>query len=299
MNKQAFFRRIQKKFSVTYYYSTKLFPIEIRQNVQILYSFLRLADEIVDNPVSEPRLALAKLEKSFWEAWKHWERKRFFDGKNVTVLKSIRFNDLESKFITEEFIKLAFQLNFEKNWIEAFFKSMAMDLDINRYEDHRDLMVYVYGSAEVVGLMMNRVMGGETIGDSAARTLGRAMQLTNFLRDIKEDFERGRIYIPRNDFKRFKISEKTFSTGSGKDYLKMIRYEIDLVKNLYAEVIEQAVLIPANCRLAVLTSLFVYKNVLDRISEKPELLWVKNFKKTFWSFPKAIYAARKLMSQIR
>lgn len=298
MNKRAFFRKIQKKFSVTYYYSTKLFPSEIRQNVQVLYSFLRLADEIVDNPVSEPRQALAKLEKSFWESWGEWERKRFFDEKNAIVLKSIRFNELESKFITEEFIKLAFELNFEKKWIEAFFKSMSMDLDVNRYEDHQDLMVYVFGSAEVVGLMMNRVMGGETIGDDAARTLGRAMQLTNFLRDIKEDFERGRIYIPMNDFKRFQVSEKAFSAGSGEDYLKMIRYEIDLVKNLYAEVIGQAFLIPANCRLAVLTSLFVYKNVLDRISANPELLWVKNFKKTFWSFPKAISAARKLISQI-
>lgn len=298
MNKQKYFRKIQKKFSITYYYSTKLFPLKIRHKVQVLYSFLRLVDEIVDNPVSDPAITLKKLKKEFQECWNNWERKQYFELEKAASWKVIRFTEAESRFIVEEFIKLAFSENFERSWIEAFFDSMEMDLHIKRYETFEELLKYVYGSAEVVGLMMNKIMGGTDPGEGPARLLGRAMQLTNFLRDIKEDYQRGRIYIPQEDLNSFGVDEEDFVKTHSEKYLEMMRFEITRVQSQYDEVIEQAELIPLNSRLAVLTSLFVYRQVLNRISSMPEQLWTRNFKKTFWSFPRAINIARKICSTL-
>jgi len=174
-------RDIFKSHSVTYYYSTLLFPKRIRHNVFILYAFVRLADEYVDNPETgvDPLASLHNFKHLFDLEWN-----RENSGHPVVA----------------RFVLLAKEFEFEKEWIDAFLHSMEMDLYKSRYHTFEELEEYIYGSAEVIGLMMSRVMGIGAEWNMEARSLGKAMQLINFLRDIKEDYERGRIYFPLEEF---------------------------------------------------------------------------------------------------
>ena len=92
----------------------------------------------------------------------------------------------------------------EPKTIASFMQSMKMDTHVSRYETYRDLEVYTYGSAAVVGLMMCRIAGvTDERATPHAEALGVAMQLSNFLRDMREDWRRGRVYVPMEDLARF------------------------------------------------------------------------------------------------
>ncbi|HEV8223958.1 MAG TPA: phytoene/squalene synthase family protein, partial [Rubrobacteraceae bacterium] len=176
-------RRAQRAYSRTYYFSTRLFPPEVRPHVHALYAFMRYADEIVDNPgetsLEEQLAALEAFEQETLAA---------VAGEAVPnpVLRAYA-NTVRVRGIAPEDIA-------------AFMKSMKMDTHIFRYRTYEDLAVYTYGSAAVVGLMMCRVVGVvDRRADLHAETLGVAMQLTNFLRDIGEDWRRGRVYVPLED----------------------------------------------------------------------------------------------------
>lgn len=311
MSQQNFFRQIQKKFSITYYYSTLFFPLKVREKVWVLYSFLRIIDEIVDNPISDSKIALESFEGNFWEKWhktekffkkenlKNKEINNLFKFYSIQHKNTVQSLNIEKEIIIIAFINLAFEYKFEKKWIEGFFSSMAMDLTIQSYKTYDDLLKYIYGSAEVVGLMMNKIMGGTNLGENYAKKLGRAMQLTNFLRDIKEDFQRGRIYIPLEDFERFKLSVSDFKTGNSVPFLNLIKFEIQKIVDIYEDVFLNAHYIPSKSRLAVLTATYVYFDVLQRIAKSPHKLWTHNFKKTFFSFPKAIFKSIRLLKKYR
>ena len=99
--------------------------------------------------------------------------------------------------------------------IAAFMKSMKMDTRVFRYRTYEDLEVYTYGSAAVVGLMMCRVVGvADGRADRHAEALGVAMQLSNFLRDIGEDWRRGRVYLPLEDLERFGYTSRSSEQAS-------------------------------------------------------------------------------------
>jgi len=185
-------RRIFRKYSWTYYYSTQMLPPDVRKRVWVLYAFFRLADEHVDNPVLEPAEQLRAFRDDVDFAWSRGTSRE-------PVLRC--------------FVRVARQHGIERPWVEAFLDSMEMDLTVSCYPRYSDLERYVYGSAEVVGLMMARVMRAPDAGLGHARLLGHAMQITNFLRDVAEDHARGRIYIPLEDLRRFGIDPSSWGPG--------------------------------------------------------------------------------------
>ena len=161
-------RRVQKAHSRTYYFSTRLFPAEVRPRVHALYAFMRYTDEIVDTPHELPLEAQLSILEEFED-----ETMAAVSGEEVPnpVLRAyadaVRTCGIDPKTIT------------------AFFESMKMDTRVFRYPTYRDLKVYTYGSAAVVGLMMCRVVGvADGKADPHAEALGVAMQLSNFLRDV-------------------------------------------------------------------------------------------------------------------
>ncbi len=296
MEKEKFYQQLVKKYSVTYYWSSQLFPQPVRQNVFRLYAFLRLGDEVVDNPVAEPRSALKELRKNWlqilendqkdipvdWQkTWDKWQKSGF----DLKVIETE---------ICLEMAKLLEEFKFDPAWIEAFFWSMERDLSVKKYDDWEELNRYILGSAEVVGLMMNKIMGVEDnkANNAAARALGWAMQMTNFVRDIEEDWGRGRIYLPVAELE--KLQMKVENWGSERQSAEMenlLKKVIREIFDQYEVAIKGAQAIPKNSRLAVLTSIFVYRQVLEKIARKPLAVWRKNFKKTFSMFPRAIWRA--------
>ncbi|HET7272272.1 MAG TPA: phytoene/squalene synthase family protein, partial [Rubrobacter sp.] len=151
--------------------------------------------------------------------------------------------------------------------IAAFFRSMKMDTSVFRYPTYEDLEVYVYGSAAVVGLMMCRVVGvADGKADPHAEALGVAMQLSNFLRDIGEDWRRGRVYLPLEDLARFGYTERDLASGViDERFVDLMRFEIDRARRLYEIADEGMGYIPRGRRFPVVVARELYAAILSRI----------------------------------
>lgn len=241
---------VQKGHSRTYYFSTRLFPPEVARHVHSLYAFMRYADEIVDNPGS---LTLDE-QLSVLES---------FEAETLTAVAG----DRVANPVLRAFAHTVTECGIEAKDIAAFTRSMKMDTSVFRYRTFGDLEEYTFGSAAVVGLMMCRVIGAE---DDAARphaeALGTAMQLTNFLRDIGEDWLRGRVYVPLEDFERFGYTEKDLE-GNVVDerFASLMKLEIERARGLYEIADEGMKYIPKGRRFPVVVARELYASILDRI----------------------------------
>ena len=246
-------RRVQKAHSRTYYFSTRLFPREVRPQVHALYAFMRYADEIVDTPHDLPLDAQLSVLEDF-EA----ETMAAVSGEKVPnpVLRA--------------YADTVRTCGIDPTTIAAFFGSMKMDTSVLRYPTYEDLEVYTYGSAAVVGLMMCRVVGvADGKADPHAEALGVAMQLSNFLRDIGEDWRRGRVYLPLEDLARFEYTERDLASGvvDGR-FVDLMRFQIDRARKLYEIADEGMGYIPRGRRFPVVVARELYAAILDRIEAR-------------------------------
>jgi len=182
INKTLF--SIFKQGSKTYFYSSLFFPTNIKKDVFELYAFVRKADNFVDS--------IPQDSEGFYN----------FKNKYIQAINGEKTGDV----VVDSFVDLAIRKRFEKEWIDAFLDSMEMDLKNVTYHSLQDTIEYIYGSAEVIGLMMAKTMNLSNESYPYARMLGRAMQYINFIRDIAEDIELGRTYFPTSDFKKFGLN---------------------------------------------------------------------------------------------
>ena len=114
-----------------------------------------------------------------------------------------RKGELVDDVVINSFSELEQRKSFKKVWVDAFLNSMEMDTYKSSYQNMDDLLTYLYGSSEVVGLFMASILELDPESFKAARYLGRAMQYVNFIRDIAEDLKLGRIYFPLEDMEEF------------------------------------------------------------------------------------------------
>lgn len=177
MTNTALKGKIFLKGSKTYFTSSIFFPPQVREDVFTLYAFLRVADDLVD--------CVPQRADEFYEMRRKWR-----DAEAGTPANDPVIDDL---------VALAKRVGFQQEWTEAFFHSMELDLIKKEYNDLSETLEYVYGSAEVIGLYMMRIMGLPDESEHPARMLGRAMQYINFIRDINEDIGLGRRYLPLRD----------------------------------------------------------------------------------------------------
>ena len=174
-------KRLNSLHGKTYYLATLLLPKSKRPHVHALYGFARFADEIVDDLAST--LSISEKEVVLT----NWSRKLIQDLEN----------GVSNDDIGRALINTVNQFKIPIHYFDAFLKSMAMDLTKTSYETFAELQEYVYGSAAVIGLEMLPILGGaQEAAYEAAEQLGTAFQLANFIRDVGEDLERGRIYLP-------------------------------------------------------------------------------------------------------
>ena len=243
-------RQVQRSHSRTYYFSTQLFPPEVRPHVHALYAFIRYADEIVDNPHdSNPEEQLSSLNA--------------FEDEMIAAIGG---EDVANP-VLRAFANTARARSIELESITAFMESMKMDTRVSRYETYEDLEAYTYGSAAIVGLMMSRVIG-VTDGRSTphAEALGVAMQLSNFLRDIGEDWMRGRIYLPLEDLARFEYGEDDLAAKVVDErFVGLMEFEIERTRAIYDFAGEGMGYIPRGRRFPVLVARELYEAILDRI----------------------------------
>ena len=213
-------KRLNALHGKTYYLATLLLPAAKRPPVHALYGFARFADEIVDDLAS----TLSPQEKA--DALRTW-------GDSVLAdLRSGKSEDLIGRALVDTVTKYSIPLDY----FDAFMTSMEMDLTVTRYRNYDDLMTHVYGSAVVIGLEMLPILGyNDPRAIEAATALGTAFQLANFIRDIDEDIDRGRIYMPLDELARFGVSEEMLLRRTmTPEIVEAIKFQIARVRDLQA-----------------------------------------------------------------
>ncbi len=166
------------------------------------------------------------------------------------------------------FVWLHLECSFDPSWVEAFFYSMSLDLDKKNYNTLEETIEYMYGSAEVIGLFMAKIMNLPDAALSGARMLGRSMQYINFIRDIKEDNTFGRRYIPLSDAP-FKNLQEEETRKYPDDFEKFIRRELRRFLEWQEEANASFMYLPRRFRVAVGTASDMYLWTAEQLYRNP------------------------------
>jgi len=244
---------LNKRYGTTYYWSTRVLPRIKQHHVHALYAFCRYADDIVDdverNWGADPDGARAEALAAFGA--------RFFDD-----LAAGRSEDPVLKAVVHT-VK-AFDI--DVSCFSRFLRSMTMDLTIDRYETWDDLLAYMDGSAAVIGEMMLPIL--EPLAPEAlahARDLGNAFQLTNFLRDIDEDLDRRRQYVPQEDLRKFGVDLE--DRRCTPEFVDLMQFEIARCRELYRSADFGLSLLPPRSARCIDAARILYSRILDKIEE--------------------------------
>lgn len=253
-------RVLNAQHGKTYYLATQLLPAAKRPYVHALYGFARFADDIVDD--LDPTLDGAERARGF-DAWARTftadlERGTATDPLCRAVLDTIERWQLPTEYFTD------------------FLQSMRMDLEVTEYASFADLEKYMWGSAAVIGLQMLPILGRADPGvpwerlRGPAADLGLAFQLTNFLRDIGEDLDRGRIYLPQESLERFGVDRPALlaarATATVSEPIRqLIAHEAHRARGLYASALPGIELVARGSRDCLRTAWTLYGAILDEI----------------------------------
>ena len=242
--------RLTWRHGTTYYWGAALLPRERRRHVFAVYALCRLADDIVDDQVTidtaDPADTAARLE-AFAQGFRD---ALAAGGSDDPVLAAIVHSVRVCAIDPECF--------------DRFFGAMAMDLTTTTYETWADLLGYMEGSAAVIGEMMLPVLQPTSpAARGPARSLGLAFQLTNFLRDVDEDLDRGRVYVPQEDLRRFGVdlSARTVTP----QWRACLAFEIARNRELYAHADLGIALLPPRSARCVGAARVLYARILGRI----------------------------------
>ncbi len=237
------------KSGSSFYYSFLFLPPKKRQAIIALYAFCREVDDVVDE-CNDESIAHTKLQ------WWRSEIDAVFSGNAQhpvgKALDEARQNhDLPQEYFLE------------------IIDGMAMDLQHSEYESFKHLALYCYRVASVVGLMSAEIFGytdRKTL--KYAEDLGTALQLTNILRDVREDAGRGRIYLPQDDLQRFGISRQDiFQYKTSDNFKQMMKFQADRARQYYSSALEKLPDIDRYPQVSGLMMAEIYKATLDEIEK--------------------------------
>lgn len=263
-------KNIFKQGSTTYYFSSKFFPKNIRRDVYKLYSFVRVADDYVD--------AVPQNKKEFKILKTLWHEAADSKSFDVNHHKSDSLNVL----VVKNMAYLVQKHDLDINWVDSFLDSMQADVDKKSYTSIDGSLWYVYGSAEVIGLMMARIMGLPKKALPYAALQGRAMQWINFIRDIHEDNTFGRCYFPAEDLKKFGLKDlkKQTALDNPKAFKDFIDYQLRRYHSWQREAQKGYHHIPKRLRIPLETAVENYNWTARKIANNPSLVYEKKIKPT-------------------
>ncbi len=254
MNKALF--KTFKRGSTTYFYSSVFFPPAVRSDVSALYAFVRTADDFVDAVPQQPE-AFYRFRASYYEARA---------GGAVS-----------SDVIIGCFVELMNRKCFDPAWVDAFLRAMEMDLKKQSYDTIEETCEYMYGSAEVIGLMMATIMGLHADSLHYARLLGRSMQYINFIRDIDEDFSLGRRYLPLAGTGLSELSEPC-ARKHPERFTRFIHSQLQLYEQWQTEAEKGFSYIPKRYLVPIKTASDKYKWTGRTIRKNPLVVFEKKVK---------------------
>lgn len=261
-------QQIFKTGSTTYYFSSMFFPKKLRPDIFRLYSFVRVADDYVDKQPAKP--------EAFKELFKLWQQKQNDTKFDTTVYNTDSMNERVIKNI----VYITNKYNFDSVWIESFFQSMQADLSKKEYMTLQDTLHYTYGSAEVIGLMMARIMGLPEEATETAKLQGRAMQWINFIRDIDEDNKLDRCYFPAEDLKRFGLTDLDRKTAQAypDEFKNFIQFQLQRYVGWQYSASGGFTYIPRRLLIPLKTAVDMYNWTADLIKKDPFIVFHKKVK---------------------
>lgn len=231
----------------SFYYSFMFLPQAQREAITALYAFCREVDDIADE-CTELHIAQTKLN---W--WRSEIENLYLDKPQHPVSKALLVPIKTYHLDAEHFIEI--------------IDGMEMDLNFNRYEDFKQLQLYCYRVASVVGLLAAQIFGFKNRKTlKYAHDLGMAFQLTNIIRDVGEDARRGRIYLPLDELAKFNVSEEDIlHSRESESVQKLLNHQIDRAESYYDLALKQ---LPAEDRKSQRVGLMmaaIYRTLLGEI----------------------------------
>ncbi|WP_458187402.1 phytoene/squalene synthase family protein [Haladaptatus sp. NG-WS-4] len=274
-------KAIHRRTGRTFYVATRFLPERVRHPTYVLYAFFRTADEVVDDagdvPANEQYAELERLRRQ-------------------TVGRESTDDPVLSAFR-----EMADEYDIPDAEIDSFVDAMATDIEKARYENYAELEAYMNGSAAAVGRMMLAVTGADDPERARphATALGEAFQLTNFLRDVREDVEeRDRIYLPQTTLDRHSVTdEQVRRLAFSDEFAAVMRDELRRAESLYWQGVAGIQYLPADCQFPVLLAAVLYAEhhrlirarEYDVLSSTPQLglarmAWVLARTRWHWQF---------------
>jgi len=235
-------KAIHRTTGPTFYVATRLLPRRVRHATYVLYAFFRIADEVVDDAgdasVERQRATLERL------------RAEALGERPTTDPVLAAFQEIRERYDVSD------------AEVDEFVAAMEVDVEKRRYESYRELEAYMGGSAVAVANMMTAIMrpADPEMARPHARALGEAFQLTNFLRDVREDVvERDRIYLPRTTRDAFGVDdEQVAALRMSEGFAGVVRTELERTEALYRRGVAGIRLLPPDCQFPVLLAAVLY-----------------------------------------
>jgi len=246
-------KRLNSLHGKTYYLATLLLPAAKRPFVHALYGFARYADEIVDDLAS----TLSAQEKA--EVLRNWS------SEVLQGLKTGQSSDLVGRAL----IDTVQRFDIPHQHFVDFLHSMEMDLTVTEYQTFDDLYEYVYGSAAVIGLQMVPILGGDTVNSlEAAKNLGVAFQLANFIRDVGEDLDRGRVYLPMQELAEHGVTREMLESRKlTPEIISALKFQIARVRQLQKDAEPGIALLDKTSQPCIRAASELYCGIVDEVEK--------------------------------
>jgi len=271
-------KAITRKYGTSFFFATQFFPPGTRDAIYAIYTFARIPDEIVDDHEKEGKAATLAQLNEWRERW-------------LAAMDVGRSDDDVMNAIVHTFRK--YKIPVEEG--EAFLRSMFIDEEKSTYANYDELEEYMYGSAGVIGLMVTRIVGfSSEAAFPHALKLGYAFQLTNFLRDIREDIdELGRVYMPQDELQRFGVDHQDILDHRHDErFISFMRWQVARNREVYREALPGIPMLTWRGRLAVRVSYVLYKAILAEIERANYNVYRgrvrTNFRQKVWLSMKAL-----------
>jgi len=257
-NAYRYCRQISKHHAKTFYLATLFLPKRQQNPIFAIYALLRTVDDLVD--LAEDKLTnglITRQEINGMLESRKTRLKSCYRGEVANDPIMMAWHDTLKTYPIP--IELPLDL----------MDGVAMDIEFRTFETFDDLYVYCYKVASVVGLMTSEIFGySNRQALQHAIDLGIAMQLTNILRDIGEDIDRGRIYLPMEDLRRFSYSEEEFKQKTmNRNFVELMKFQIERARGYYRSSEKGIPMLERESRFAVMVSSENYSNILKAIEE--------------------------------
>ncbi len=240
----AYCRAITREHSRTFFIASALLPPDQRRAIQALYAFCRVSDDLVDRDGGDKASNLHD-----------WRQRSLSNRPPSDDLVALAWADTSARY------------HIPRQYAEQLLDGIASDLAPARYETFADLTHYCYAVASTVGLMVMHIVGYS--GNEAipyAVKLGVALQMTNILRDVGEDWRNGRLYLPREELTAYGLTEADVERGVVDDrWRAFLRFQIQRTRQLFAEALPGVALLGKNSRFAIRAAAELYQAILNDI----------------------------------